>query len=290
MARTSLAVLILSLFAVMLSPSPAQACTCMAGIPLCESAWTSDVVFSGEVLSVEPPTDPDGERLLPNRRVRIRVIEAWRGDVSGVVEVTTGNGGGDCGYAFLPKTTYLVYANARGGALRTGICTRTRPLSQAGEDLAYLKTAMNPSAAGKIFGTVQYQQQLDAATGQFSKHLIAGYPVTLSDGIQTWKAVSDADGQFEFTVPAGTYSITLTTPDTERAHGPRQVTLPDSRGCAAANFYVSKGAFRLSAFSFRLSAFGLPAPDLRPTTHDLRTTNHEPRTTNHELASLSLSQ
>jgi hypothetical protein len=265
MVQRLLTFLLLSLGVWLLSPSRAQACTCMSGIPLCESAWTSDVVFSGEVLSVEPPTNPDGERLMPNRRVRIRVIEAWRGDVSGVVEVTTGNGGGDCGYSFLPKTTYLVYAHARGGALRTGICTRTRPLSQAGDDLAYLKTMMDPSAAGRIFGTVQYQQQWDAATGQFSKLLIAGYPVTLSDGKQTWKAVSDANGQFEFTVPAGTYSIALTTPDTERGHGPRQVTLADSRGCAAANFYVSK-----ADRGFRLSASGLRLPI------------HEPRTTNHK--------
>ena len=103
MARNSLAIVILSLFGLTLPVSRADACTCMSGIPLCESAWTSDVVFSGEVLSVEPPTNPDGERLMPDRRVRIRVIEAWRGEVSGVVEVTTGNGGGDCGYSFLPN-------------------------------------------------------------------------------------------------------------------------------------------------------------------------------------------
>jgi hypothetical protein len=232
-------ILLLSLFGLLLSPSGARACTCMAGIPLCESAWTSDVVFSGEVLSVESFTNPNGERFTPNRRVRIRVIESWRGNVSGVVEVTTGGGGGDCGYTFLPKMTYLVYAYARGGALSTGICSRTRPLSQADEDVAYLKTATKPSAAGKIFGTVQYQQQWDPNGGRTPERLIAGYPVTLSDGKRTWKAVSDAAGRYEFTIPAGTYTIALHTPEGERGVGPRHVTLADPRGCAAASFHVT---------------------------------------------------
>lgn len=231
MLRRVLASLVLSLFGLILSPSSAQACSCVVGIPLCESAWTSDVVFSGEVLSVERVSNPTQD-LFSSVRVRFQVIESWRGDVSGILEVKTGLGGGDCGYAFVRGMKYLVYAHSRGGALSTGICSRTRPLSQAAEDLGYLKAAAaTPSGAGRIFGTVQYERQ----------RLIAGYQVTLSDERQAWKAVTDKSGRFEFTVPAGTYTIALTTPEKERANGPRSVTLADNRGCAAANFYVTPG-------------------------------------------------
>jgi hypothetical protein len=48
---------------------------------------------------------------------------------------------GDCGYDFQSGETYLVYANNDEGSansLSTDICTRTRRLSEAGEDLTYL--------------------------------------------------------------------------------------------------------------------------------------------------------
>jgi len=48
---------------------------------------------------------------------------------------------GDCGYDFQAGETYLVYANTDEGSsnsLSTDTCTRTRRLSEAGEDLAYL--------------------------------------------------------------------------------------------------------------------------------------------------------
>ena len=236
MRRTS--ILLLSLAALFFTPSATEACSCVGGIPLCESAWTSDAVFSGEVLSVQRMSNETKEPF-SSVRVRFKVLESWRGDVSGVVEVKTGLGGGDCGYSFREGMTYLVYADSRRGGLSTGICSRTRPLSQAGEDLAYLRTAMNPSAAGRIFGTVQYQWQRNPDGGSTPERLISGYPVTLSDGKQTWKAVTDKSGHFEFTVPAGTYTIALAPARSDRANGQRTITLADSRGCAAAHFYVS---------------------------------------------------
>ena len=224
----------------LLAPSRADACTCVTGIPLCESVWMNDVAFSGEVLSVGRISNPTGE-LSGSVRVRFRVFESWRSKVPDEVEVKTGLGGGDCGYTFMKGMTYLVYADSRTGGLRTSICSRTRPLSQAAEDIAYLKgTAATSSEAGRIFGTVQYERRWDPKGGTTPERLIAAYPVTLSDGKQTWKAVTDSSGRYEFIVPAGTYTITLTTPETERGHGPRSVTLADPRGCAAANFYVSQ--------------------------------------------------
>src|SRR4030095_10601853 len=79
----------------------------------------------------------------PQRRVRLMVEENFRG--AGVkrgapLEVATGLGGGDCGYGFEGGERQPVYAEHAGGeALYTGICTRTRTLSDAAEDLQYLR-------------------------------------------------------------------------------------------------------------------------------------------------------
>ena len=222
----------------LLFPMRAEACSCVGGIPACQSVWSADAVFSGEVLSIDPVPNALGEQFLADRRVRFRVIEAWRGGIAGTVDLTTGSGGGDCGYTFVRGQTYLVYANAHGGRLRTGICDRTRPLSEAAEDLTYLKTALKPSAGGYIFGTVQYQRQWENDTLTQAR-LISGYAVALSDGKRTWKTLTDQSGRYEFTgIAAGKYIVTLTTRDREDAYGPQTVTLADPRGCAAANFYV----------------------------------------------------
>ena len=59
---------------------------------------------------------------------------------SGIVEVATGSGGGDCGYRFAIGKRYLVYARKwppSGSGLTTGICSRTRQIEEADEDIKY---------------------------------------------------------------------------------------------------------------------------------------------------------
>jgi hypothetical protein len=72
--------------------------------------------------------------------ITFRVGRMWRGPGSRTVKILTGRGGGDCGYRFERGKRYLVYAyKDTGEAWGTGICTRTRAIEHAGEDLAYLK-------------------------------------------------------------------------------------------------------------------------------------------------------
>lgn len=228
---------VLTCLAIILSSDRAHACSCVGGTPICQSFWTTDAVFSGDVLEVSPIPNPDGEGFQPHRRVRFRVLEGWRGRAGATVELTTGAGGGDCGYTFEKGVSYLVFASARAGALTTGICSRTRKLTDAAEDLAYLRTALRPAATGRIFGSAMYQRDPNSPPGP--RRPTSGYPVELSDGNRTWKTSTDPKGTYEFTgIPAGAYVVTLLVPATEHAGSPHQVTLADPRGCAAADFHV----------------------------------------------------
>ena len=219
----------------LLVPSRADACSCVAGLPICQTFWQADAVFAGEVLSIDPVpegADPGFSR----KRVRFRVQQAWRGEVEGEVEIRTGAGGGDCGYRFEKGETYLVYAHGNGVTLSTSICTRTKKLAMASEDLQYIKTALQSAATGRIYGTVRRQH---SGTGGPDR-VAAGYKVTLSNDKQSWTSVANADGRFEFTgIPAGTYGIALGTSGTEQAYGPREVTLADPRACVVADFSVA---------------------------------------------------
>ncbi|HEX6324843.1 MAG TPA: carboxypeptidase regulatory-like domain-containing protein [Vicinamibacterales bacterium] len=221
------------------APVRAEACSCIGGIPLCESLWTTAAVFSGEVVAIaEPPGEP--REPFARRRVTFRVLEVWRGAVGASVEVTTGMGGGDCGYRFVTGSRYLVYAHANNaGELSTGICSRTRLLSAASEDIAYLKSVVQtPSAGGRIFGRVMLSRDPSAPPG-IADRPIQGYRVTLSNGRAARTTTTRSDGTYEFQgLTADDYTVSLEVPPTEDVRSPAKTKLADPRACARVDFWV----------------------------------------------------
>jgi hypothetical protein len=138
------------------------ACSCAgpAGTP-CLGAGMSTAVFTGKVLEIADPPPPvlvpssdNSGRKYASRRTAapitphrpLRIVRLSVGDVlAGVdgsqkkIEILTGYGSGDCGYQFQVGTEYVVYAYKNSaGRLETGICTRTRPLAEAAEDVKYI--------------------------------------------------------------------------------------------------------------------------------------------------------
>jgi len=118
-------------------PGRAWACTCALPGPPAEELAKSTAVFAGKVIGLNMPigrvirsTDPV--------RVTFRVYAVWKGPAHDRLVVTTARGGASCGYPFSRGSEYLVYARGTASSLETGICSRTRLLSAAGEDLAAL--------------------------------------------------------------------------------------------------------------------------------------------------------
>jgi hypothetical protein len=217
------------------APAPAHACTCDRTAPACEAFWRAPAVFSAAVLDIRQKRDPaGGAEYLAERIVTLQVEQSWRGDAAGVVEVRTGTGAGDCGYTFIRGIRYLVYASYRAGGFGVYICSRTRPLTEASDDLAYLKTALEPSAAGRVFGSVKYQGTRATDTDR----PVARVPVTLRGVGREWKTTTDEAGAYEFRVPAGRYQVHVDVAPAERAYGTASIELADVRGCAAADFIV----------------------------------------------------
>ncbi len=138
-------------------------CDCVSpGLPR-EALERADAVLHGRVERVEdhllapsdtlpkPPREPEASAWLgrygEQRYVQMQVLRVWKGVVSERVELFTSLGGGDCGYPFKRGVEYVVYAKrAPSGRLVTSICSRTRPVSQAAEDLAALGPGIAPTA------------------------------------------------------------------------------------------------------------------------------------------------
>ena len=122
-----------------LAAADAAACSCvMPGTPEQEMA-NADAVFTARVVSTEQAEQRSGDFRLQRMKVELALDDVWKGCEEGERAILwTGLGGGDCGFQFEPGERYLVYAyeSDDGEQLTTSICSRTRPLAQADEDLA----------------------------------------------------------------------------------------------------------------------------------------------------------
>ena len=126
------------------------------------------------------------------------------------MEVVTGSGGSDCGYDFRMGEHYLVYAypHAQSGKLYTGICQRTRPISEAGDDLDYLSKKDDPSHGAGIEGTIE-ELKRDSRYETRVVGFMAGISVLVQGKSGHWTTLSQNDGRFRlWGLQPGRYRIT----------------------------------------------------------------------------------
>src|SRR2546428_13788758 len=93
--------LILILFALLAAVDQVYACSCAEPQGPKEAAAKATAVFSGVVTSVEQLSTQDPSSSGWRRRLyRFTVTNVLKGEVGTTVDVSTGQGGGDCGYTF----------------------------------------------------------------------------------------------------------------------------------------------------------------------------------------------
>lgn len=113
--------------------------------PLSDAVRGAKVIFVGKVTSISDPTFPAPPLeakvldLVRPVTVQFTVERVYRGNQVSQIEVSTRTGGLEWGYEFTVGEKYLVYAQANhNGGLVVVPCGRTRPASQAAEDLRLL--------------------------------------------------------------------------------------------------------------------------------------------------------
>ena len=226
----------------------AWACSCSvspAGNPPCQAAWQYDAVFTGTVEEINDPGLPIAHAIVPpaispqypQRKVRIKIADAFRGIDPGQREIVieTGLGGGDCGYNFQRGLDYIVYASKKAdGAFSTGICSPTRPAADAAADLKYLRELAQASATTEIRVTAYdvhgvWRLQAGSPPGLPA---LSGAMITIDGPSVHQSSLTDSAGRHIFTgLPPGEYRVdgsleryTMASPvPSVRAH---------SKGCA----------------------------------------------------------
>jgi len=133
-----------------LYPDHSYACSCASLTPQ-EAYEIADIVFAGRVYEVNNPSA--GAKIQSSASLvqnSFEVKEVWKGALDWTVDIRAAQSTASCGYVFAVDEEYLVYAIDRGDWLETGLCNRTKPLSQADEDLRFLGAGATNAGYGEI--------------------------------------------------------------------------------------------------------------------------------------------
>jgi hypothetical protein len=246
-ARWALGLIVL-LALTLVSARDARACSCASSGPPCQSVFQADAIFVGTVRSMValpdddlPPPPPGSTRIPRMLRVDFADVQVHRGQPA-ITSVFTPGSGPACGYQFKQGERYLVYATRQvnGTELVTGICSRTRPLADAAEDLRFLQTLSAPRRGGaRVYGTITHWER-NLSTGEPKEYgPVRDVFVSVVGPAGTFSASTDDSGQYEVTVPTGKYEITVLPPATYSTRSLRlPLELTDVRACVLANFGV----------------------------------------------------
>ena len=252
-----------------------QACSCGSGAPPCEAAWRADAVFAGIVTAIEQVDHLDGS----SYRSSLVTIEIQRGFINaspGTVQLATGTGAGDCGYRFVTGRRYLVYASkTESGRISTSSCSRTRPLEEAADDIAYLATVAQAPAGARVYGRVT-QWQRDPFEAQAVEYgPVEGVTLNLRSAAFSRDVTTDRDGHYELSgLPVGTVTLTLIAPATfGDSHMDETIEIRDLHACTARDFQLRRVAH---ASGVVVDATGDPLADVSVEAVAAELAGHQP--------------
>lgn len=142
--KKAIAFVFLGLFLIGSIPAVTSACSCAELPTVSEEMEHSDAIFSGKVMEI---TEKKANGYM-TKSVLFEVTNTWKGVDESQVIITTGQGGGDCGFRFIEGQEYLVYATESdmygAKSLTTIMCDRTNTLSALKDDLDVLGAGETP--------------------------------------------------------------------------------------------------------------------------------------------------
>jgi hypothetical protein len=184
----------------------------------CDLGWNSgETIFLGKLVGMDKMAGPEGP-FLSSFAAHFTTEESFRGtSVPGSeMVICTGAGGGDCGYPFVPGTSYLVYAfrSASDGRLHSSICSETKPAAMVGGVVRELRAARDHTRMDDVFGTVGTAPRGGRFEDLTGSQPLAGVRVLAAgtNGL-SFSTQTDDRGVYAFSsLPAATYGIELDLP------------------------------------------------------------------------------
>ena len=126
---------------------PAYACSCMAPATAAEALQKSSAVFRGRVVKIYRSfLDRVGITSTAGHRVQFEITKQWKGASSKSTVVITRLTGEACGFPFEEKKEYLVYVVTEPKDIQTGICTGTKNIAEAEQEMKQLDRLLESSS------------------------------------------------------------------------------------------------------------------------------------------------
>jgi hypothetical protein len=237
-----------------------HACSCVGGAgPACEEAWSpyTQAVFLGKVTSIHSNfwSMLFGNKM-PENSVEIEIEEAYLGVSGKTVTVRTAMDGPACGFHFVEGERYLVFASKSTLGFHVSLCSRTRLVKNADEDIAYLRSIPTLQKAALIQGTLWRYTHDPNFKPKFEPSLMDHYRppeqsyramepvpganviVKAKDG-EEQKAVVGRDGNWEVAgLRAGEYAIQVPIDDRMYLHRYREKVTIAEKGCAKVDLRI----------------------------------------------------
>ena len=133
--------------ALLIGVEATQACTCMAPANAAEALYKSSAVFRGKVTKIyQSFWETVGFTRTGNYRVKFEVTKQWKGPRARSTVVVTRLTGEACGFPFEEKKEYLVYVAPGISNIETGICTGTKSIVGAEQEMEHLDRLVNKSS------------------------------------------------------------------------------------------------------------------------------------------------
>ncbi|MFD1737931.1 hypothetical protein ACFSCX_15445 [Bacillus salitolerans] len=126
-------------------PITSYACSCVQPPPVTKEVERSSAVFSGKMIerkdSIKEHTS-SGDPV----EITFEIYKTWKGITETKVTFYTARSSASCGYPFEANQEYLVYATEDNqGKLSVNLCSLTKELSLASDDLAILGEGKDPT-------------------------------------------------------------------------------------------------------------------------------------------------
>jgi 5-hydroxyisourate hydrolase-like protein (transthyretin family) len=219
--------LLTSLLFLFASATQAIACSCAGDARPCEAYGDASAIFVGTVTLSTNITVKEGGHEFTKRKVHFHVDRALKNVEAGDIEVVTNWGEAACGYPFRLGGQYLVYAYSDGNKmLATGICNRTRPLSEAAPDLEYISGRSKAPPGGTIFGEVGFRRGDEYPWPPVKDARL------LFAGPKQFEGKTDTDGKYSISgIPPGKYKVRVDLPAGLSIYNPAEELEVHDRGC-----------------------------------------------------------
>jgi protocatechuate 3,4-dioxygenase beta subunit len=235
-----------ALFVMMFSVANALGCSCMGPGTPCQAYGSASAVFVGTAIAVRTAertadTDREGIDYWAPRTFKFTVEQSFLGIQTIEVEISTGMGGGDCGYGFKLGSRYVIYAYQfpKTNRLTTSICTRTKPFDDSGDDLGFLRSVASRSPGVTISGEVKRGQQNVAKGDSSEVGPVANMGLVVEGEGERREIQTDGKGRYSLTgLRPGKYKVTLLLPDELFTYRAEQEITVANRGCAVVSYSV----------------------------------------------------